>query len=418
MSEAATAAWYVPELTGGSGGLRTIFAMADALRRRGIRTKIYLENSVRDGRGDILSRFGYAFDEVHSAWKEDPDADLAIATVWYSAFFVAKLRAPRKFYFAQDCEAHFNPVGDAYLAVQNSYRLGLTIITMGRWLAREIREQCGQPCRAVDFGADEAVYFPAPAAAATEAKGMQGTGGATGAAKHETGAGGARKAGAPATVCFIHQPEKPRRCSALGCAALSILKRAHPEVGISLYGSPKLFSRRPGFPHRNLGLLSLDKCAELYRRSTVGLCLSATNPSRIPFEMMACGLPVVDIHRENNLHDYPAGTVTLAQPAPESLAAAMEKLIRNPALRTQRSQASAAFMQARTREKEGDQFADIILAALNENPQPPAPAITPFGVTRQSPLRKSYFTFMRMLPPRLAQTLDQLFRSMRVRMRD
>ena len=37
----------------------------------------------------------------------------------------------------------------------------------------------------------------------------------------------------------------------------------------------------------DLGLVSPTACADLYRRCSVGLCVSSSNPSRIPFEMMS-----------------------------------------------------------------------------------------------------------------------------------
>ena len=66
---------------------------------------------------------------------------------------------------------------------------------------------------------------------------------------------------------------------------------------------------------------------DLYQKCRLGLVISGTNPSRIPFEMMAAGLPVVDVYRQNNLFDYPTGTVSLAHCSPHSIAEAIFRLL-------------------------------------------------------------------------------------------
>ncbi len=49
------------------------------------------------------------------------------------------------------------------------------------------------------------------------------------------------------------------------------------------------------FPYEHLGVLSPTQLAWLYSEATVGLCLSLTNFSLMPKEMLACGLPCVEL---------------------------------------------------------------------------------------------------------------------------
>ncbi|WP_373417079.1 rhamnosyltransferase WsaF family glycosyltransferase, partial [Vibrio parahaemolyticus] len=56
----------------------------------------------------------------------------------------------------------------------------------------------------------------------------------------------------------------------------------------------------------------LNELRKLYNKCKVGLCISMTNPSRIPYEMMASGCVPVDIYRYNNLLDFKSGTSLLA----------------------------------------------------------------------------------------------------------
>ena len=48
----------------------------------------------------------------------------------------------------------------------------------------------------------------------------------------------------------------------------------------------------------------MNALADLYRRATVGVVFSATNYSLIPHEMMACGLPVVELDGESTRADF------------------------------------------------------------------------------------------------------------------
>ena len=81
------------------------------------------------------------------------------------------------------------------------------------------------------------------------------------------------------------------------------------------------------FECQNLNIIPIEKCNELYNRCKVGVCMSASNPSRIPFEMMAAGLPVVEMYKENNIYDMPDGGVLLARTTPEAIASAIIYLV-------------------------------------------------------------------------------------------
>jgi len=227
-------------------------------------------------------------------------------------------------YFVQDFEAQFNPMGDAYLMAENSYRYGLHPITIGRWLTAMLEKRFGVDAAYFDFCADLEVYRRLPEGQREKA------------------------------ICFIHQPEKFRRCPEIGVEALGIVKHHMPDVKIYLYGSRS--AGRVWFEHENLGLLSLEECNRLYNRCAVGLCISTTNPSRIPFEMMAAGLPVVEVHRENTLYDFPEKAVLLCESTPESLARGLMERLTNPKEAEAAGEIGARFMLERPIEHGLDQF--------------------------------------------------------------
>jgi O-antigen biosynthesis protein len=340
----ATIAWLVPSLLEGSGGHRTILQHADTLQRHGHRCVLYLENpeqySAASLRRDIQRMFGYEFEEVHSGWSHIEPADMVFATIWYSARVVRDLAFRCvKAYFVQDFEAQFNPMGDGYLMAENSYRYGLNPISIGRWLPALLDRQFGVKANHFDFCADLGVYRPLSNAVREKA------------------------------ICFIHQPDKPRRCAELGIEALGIVKHFMPETKIVLYGSK--LAGKAWFDHQNLGLIGLDECAELYNRCAAGLCISSTNPSRIPFEMMASGLPVVEVYRDNTLYDFPDQAMLLCEPTPESLAGGMMDLLRSPERATAMGQAGVKFMAERPLDYGLAQFRTVVDGLLTGNPLAP-----------------------------------------------
>ena len=94
--------------------------------------------------------------------------------------------------------------------------------------------------------------------------------------------------------------------------------------------------------------------------------MSSSNPSRIPFEMMAAGLPVVDLYRENNLYDIPDDGVLLADTSPEAVATAIIKLLDDEKLRNKLGKAGYEYMQKYPIERGFDEFLKFVNDMLND----------------------------------------------------
>lgn len=338
------AAWLLPSFLEGSGGHRTIFQNIQVLADNGFEVDVYVEKNGTIFSDDELKRqvkkfFGeydctliLGFNNIKSEY------DVIFATAWFTAKIVRDIPGKaKKVYFVQDFEALFNPMGDGYLMAVNSYRYGLSPITIGRWLSNKMEKEFHAHSHFFDFCADTSIY-------------------------HELQ--NSKKENA---ICFVYQPEKPRRCNRIGIEALGILKALRPDVKIYLYGSKE--KGDVWFEHENLGIISLEKCNALYNKCAVGLCLSSSNPSRIPFEMMAAGLPVVDLYLDNNLYDMPSDSILLAQPTPESIATALLRLIDNEDLRTAMSSAGIDYMKDRALKKGYSQFSEAVMSILSDEEQ-------------------------------------------------
>lgn len=332
-------AWVVPLPTKGSGGFRTITQNSRALEMRGFICDFYflpnlsLVASSNQIRQQMSSWFGYCPANIHlNATSLKGSYQLAIATQWDTAEFVHTQDAEHKVYFVQDRESYFYPMGSEYLFAEATYSLDITPITIGSWLASMYERAFKKPAYSTCFGADPTTY------------------------KH-------LEQPRKNALCAIWQPEKPRRASSLLTQALEIVHELKPDLEIYLYGSDAQLDS-PTFA-TNLGVLSPSDINSLYNRCLVGISMSTTNPSRIPFEMMASGLPVIDLYRENNLFDLPDQAVTTAFASPAGIASAVVTLLDDEIRRERATLSGIRFMEGKTTEFESEQFADYCESIVN-----------------------------------------------------
>ena len=349
------AAWVLPSLIEGSGGHRTILQNVQYLIRKGYECDVYVEDKGEVKNSEELRRQAETLFGKHDCrfilgYDIQGEYDIIFATAWFTAKVVRDCNSKAvKAYFIQDFEALFNPMGDGYILACNSYGYGLKPVTIGRWLSHKMQTEYRTPSRYFDFCADRRIYRPLPKAKKEHA------------------------------ICFVYQPDKPRRCSVLGIEALGIVKFLRPDVKIYLYGSN--IKGNVWFEHENLGIIPLEKCNALYNQCEVGLCISSSNPSRIPFEMMAAGLPVVDLYMENNFYDMPNEGVRLAHTTPESIAQALIEILDHPEKAAEMSEAGKRYMEDKDLEHGFEQFYAAVsdMAARRE---PAEPAVYDRSYTR------------------------------------
>ena len=146
---------------------------------------------------------------VYVGFKFEKDYDLLFATGWQTIEFVKKLPAKKKAYFIQDYEPWFFPMGDQYLITENSYKYGFLPVTIGKWLAHKMEQEFNTPAEYFDFGADLNVYKPLENVEKENA------------------------------ICYVYQPEKPRRCDYIGLKALKLVKARSKNIFIWIRTSNK-----------------------------------------------------------------------------------------------------------------------------------------------------------------------------------
>lgn len=322
-------AWLLPGVIRGSGGHRTIIEKIKRLDQEGAINSIYfydIESSRRDEMSVTMAQhFGYHSPRIHAGNVGNITADIAIATLWDGVRLLTEINAQHKIHFIQDFEAYFNPMGDGFLMAELAYQAEVNQIVLGRWLSNMMTTNYDRKPFTCDFGVDTDRYsMTTPWAKRSKA------------------------------VAFIYQPEKPRRAWRMGIEALGILKHRNPDVEIFLYGSdhkPNLW-----FDTTHLGIIKPIELAQLYNSIKAGLCISSSNPSRIPFEMMACGLPLVDLYLANNLYEYADSSLLLAHTSPESIASALEHVLTEPKLGEYLSTRALHFTQGKSETFEHETF--------------------------------------------------------------
>ena len=313
--------WVLTPPIPGSGGHNAIFQAANEMARQGHHVVLYFPKATGRGgtlREDIRRHFNLepAF-EVACGMPTPFSHDALIATHYTTAHFVAQHaeRARLCAYFVQDFEPYFYPVGADYFDAERTYRFPFYCVTVGDWLADRLHREYGREADSITFWVDRELYFPRRGA----------------------------EPGGPLRVAFLARPDMPRRCFSLGVEALAQFKRAHPAAQLLFFGTREIPRHDIGYGFTNLGVLPKRDLADLYRSAHIGLAFSTTNPSLVPIEMMACGLPVVDIDvlgRRDREAESPA---VLAEPSAEAVAEALGQLAASREQREQLRLAGLAY---------------------------------------------------------------------------
>ncbi len=301
--------WILPQFDAGSGGHATIFRLADELERRGHRNRFWFlagdryadAAEVRQGMARLFGR-GRDTRLLDRTNLGQVQGDVCIATAWPTAYYAMAVPAVRKrCYFILDFEPAFFPTGAEALLAEQTYRLPLEPIPSSRWLAATLKPYYGGEPEGFALPVDQANYSPG------------------------------RDAREPDSVVFYLRETTPRRCAELGLLALELLARRRPALTVHCIGQPAVARR---FPFRAVqhGMVTPAQLAELYRRAKVGLVMSSTNHSLVTIEMMACGLPVVELDAAPARMDFPPEAVTLAGVEPRAMAQAVERLLDDEAV--------------------------------------------------------------------------------------
>jgi O-antigen biosynthesis protein len=316
----------IPQFRRGSGGHHTIADLVRGLEARGHRVELWLEDEEGRHDGETADRtdglFKEFFGPVGAAVRRDhtafEGADVVVATGWQTVPRALLMDgAGARAYLVQDHEPEFYGTSAERIWAQWSYRQGLHCICASPWLADLVRERYGAEATSFDLGVDHDHYRALPTRRRDD------------------------------LVLAYARAVTPRRAVPLVLLAMEELHHRRPEVEIALFGEARPIAT--ALPYRDLGIMEPPALAHAYASAAVGVVASLTNPSLVPTEMLACGLPVVDVASESMLATFGAdGPIELAEPDPLQLAGAVERLLDDLMLRAERSRAGAELASARS----------------------------------------------------------------------
>ena len=314
--------WVIPHFTPGLGGHMTIFRTIDYLERCGHKCTIWIHSELKgSNKTSRLSSLHKRLinqhfiplqtDQVYMLGNNQADlcrisGDVVIATDRMSTYPVLGMKKfSKRFYFVQDYEPFFFAKGSSSILTELSYasKNEFACICASPWLKQKM-ENFGNKAISFPLAVDHSIYNNDAVCQRNNQ-----------------------------TIAFYVRRSTPRRLYELALLALRSLFDLGDYFEVITFGEEELPDLGIPVKVQHAGILDSQNLANLYRKCTIGFVLSGTNYSLVPNEMMACGLPVVDIDAEHTRLSYQPETVLLAEPTPSGLAASLSILLNNPSLR-------------------------------------------------------------------------------------
>lgn len=337
-------ALVIPPFSRGSGGHNTLMQIFSRLEQRGHACSVWLadyRNEARDQRPamlrhDINEFFASFQGPVYKGFDRWQGADVAIATGWQTVHATLALDHCRaRAYLVNDHEPEFFGTSTERALAEDTYRYDLHCIAASPWLRDLLTERYGASADAFQLGVDHKVYRPLPVERRQD------------------------------TVVYYARHSTARRAVPVGLMALAELHRRRPDTRIILFGTDKPLPA--AFPYEHMGVLAPSQLARLYSEATAGLCLSLTNFSLMPKEMLACGLPCVELQGVSAESIFGGdGPLELAPLQPHRIADALEQLLVDRERWEQRSHEGIEFVAPHTWEHATDEVEAGLRHALRE----------------------------------------------------
>lgn len=148
--------WVTTPPSPGAGGHTTLYRIVRYLEAHGYVNRVYFYDvhHVDHQYYESIVRRSYQFNGRLASLDGGMDnAHAVVATSWPTAYPAFNARcAGKRFYFVQDFEPYFYPVGASSVLAENTSRMGFHAITAGRWLAEKLRtEFCMEADYLYDF---------------------------------------------------------------------------------------------------------------------------------------------------------------------------------------------------------------------------------------------------------------------------
>ena len=340
-----TLSWVVPPWRVGSGGHTAIFRLVEQLERRGHSCAIYVFDSfgrerrpAHELREEIVERFIPVKAPVFKGLEDFTPSDVCFATNWRTAWAVRDLPGcGEKLYLVQDDEPQFYGASSEAIFAEETYRMGYRCIgAHTSWMADILRNRYGLESHYFHCATDLDLY--------------------TFADEEER---------EPGLIAVYARRTTGRRAVDVALAGLMELFERRPGVRVVLFGAKS----RPSvpFPCEDWGVRTPRELAALYRRASVGIVFSLTNLSLVGQEMMASGLPLVELNGMNVTSELgePGEHAQLVEPRPDAVADTVERILDDREMAAATARRARAFVEQRTWDHAGDQVEEALFDFLS-----------------------------------------------------
>lgn len=291
-----------------SGGHRTCLRLIDFLIKNGYTINIEIStrnHELLNSQHENISRYNVISNtsllNIVSC-EQDTSADIYVATGWQTFRKAEYYRSKGKcvVFFCQDLEWKFPQVfADADLReyTKNFYDIEIPTFTMSKFLGNYFKDR--RILKSTSLNVDTDIYYNQ----SIERDG----------------------------VCLLYgDPKiKPHRLGELVLKLAKTLAESYPKKSISLYGDNDI--PNIGFENvKYLNVLNNEQLASLYNTSELGVVFSTTNPSRIAYEMVACGMPAIEADCEYTKYDMDSDAFVRTDPVHDTVISKMEGLLNDP----------------------------------------------------------------------------------------
>jgi dTDP-4-amino-4,6-dideoxygalactose transaminase/glycosyltransferase involved in cell wall biosynthesis len=335
----------VPPFHFGSGGHDVLFQLISRWERAGHTCSLWIHDPFREAEGDpesvIRRTIVESFDApirapVHKGFGEWRGADVVLATGWQTVYPVLELPGCRaRAYLVNDYEPAFYGTSIETWLSGMTYRQPLRAIVGSPWLLDTLRTRFGMDGGTFRYAIDDA-YEPRDVERRDD------------------------------TVVLYARSVTPRRAVALGVLALEEVWRRRPgRIRVVMFGDEHPMPS--SFPYEFLGKVTPDQLSWVYSEATLGLAFSMTNTSLVPQDMIACGLPSLELAGFGGESVYGEdGPIELVGYDAFEIADRIERLLDDPDERERRRTAGLALAASLSWDTAAQQVEREIRAALRE----------------------------------------------------
>lgn len=290
-----------------SGGYRTILRSIDFLIKNGytINIEIPRNHKLLNSQHENISRYNVISNtsllNIVSG-EQDTSADIYIATGWQTftkaQYYLSKNKCVA--FFCQDLEWKFPQVSkndNLQKHVKNFYDIEIPTFTMSKFLENYFEDQ--RILKSTSLNVNTDIYY-------NQSQKRDG-------------------------ICLLYccPKKKPHRLGELVLKLAKNLAESYPEKSISLYGDTNI----PNIDLKNvkyLNILNTEQLSKLYNTSELGVVFSTTNPSRIAYEMVACGMPAIEADCEYTEYDMDSDAFVRVNPDHDTVINTIDDLLNDP----------------------------------------------------------------------------------------